>query len=499
MFESAEVGHAVDKKTYKKEEEVLRPRLLAAQEAVRELGKFPIVLLISGVDGAGKSETISMLYEWMDPRYLSTVAFTTQTDEERERPFMWRYWRALPPRGRVGIFSGSWYSIPIARRIAGELPRGKLDTRLDEINRFEQMLVNEDAVVLKFWFHLTKSGQKKRLHKLESDPRTAWRVTKESWARTRTYDDLQDVAGHVLRTTNTAWAPWSIVDGTDDHYRHLRVVRELLEALEKRLAHKAHKAPKTTSRAAPPGEGVKPIDDRNVLSALDLSKSISDKKHELELAKWQGKLSELSRHKRFGKHAVVLAFEGMDAAGKGGAIRRVAAALDPRQYQIVPIAAPTDEERAQPYLWRFWRHIPRKGRVTIFDRSWYGRVLVERVEGFCEEADWRRAYSEINDFEHELVHAGLIVLKFWLQIDQKEQLARFKERERVEHKRFKITPDDWRNRKKWDQYQEAAVEMIDRTSTGKAPWVPVEANDKYYARVKIAKSIVKHLEEALDG
>jgi polyphosphate:AMP phosphotransferase len=509
MFESAEVGHAIDKKTFKQEEEKLRPRLLAAQEAARDLGKFPIVLLISGVDGAGKSETITMLHEWMDPRYISTVAFTTQSDEERERPFMWRYWRALPARGRTGIFSpGSWYSIPIARRIEGDMSRGKLDTRLDEINRFEQMLVNEDAVLLKFWFHLTEEGQKKRLHKLEKDPRTAWRVTKESWARTRTYDDLQEVAGHVLRTTNSTWAPWSIVDGTDDHYRHLRVAKELCEAIEKRLAEQAPagaktKAPKkraaVTSRAAPPGEGVKPIDDRNVLTALDLSKSLSSEKGELDLAKWQGRLSELSRHKRFGKHAVVLAFEGMDAAGKGGAIRRLAAALDPRQYQIVPIAAPSEEERAQPYLWRFWRHIPRKGRVTIFDRSWYGRVLVERVEGFCPETDWRRAYAEINDFEHELVQAGVIMVKFWLQIDPKEQLARFKERERVEHKRFKITPDDWRNRKKWDEYQAAAVEMIDRTSTGKAPWVPVEANDKHYARVKIAKTVVKQLEEALDA
>lgn len=491
MFESAEVGHAVDKKTFHKEEEPLRSRLLDAQRELRAQARFPVLLLISGVDGAGKSETLAQLYEWMDARYLTTLAFTTPTDEERERPFMWRFWRALPPRGRTGAFAGSWYSTPITQRIEGEMSRVQLDKRLDEINRFEAMLVNEGALLLKFWLHLTRAGQKQRLRQLESDPRTAWRVTKESWERTRTYDALQDVAGHVLRLTNTAWAPWSIVDGTDDHYRHLRVGKELLAALEKRLAEKAVKK----HLDAPPI--TRPPDDRNVLSALALDRSLPERKYELQLAKWQGRLSELARHKAFGDRSLVLAFEGMDAAGKGGAIRRLTAALDPRQFQVVPIAAPSEDERAQPYLWRFWRQLPRQKHVTIFDRSWYGRVLVERIEGYCSEADWLRAFAEINDFEHELVSSGMVVLKFWLQIDRQEQLRRFKGRQKIEHKRFKITPDDWRNRDKWQDYQGAAVDMIDRTSTGHAPWIVVPANDKSFARVTIARSVVKHLEKAL--
>ena len=491
MFESAEVGHAVDKKTFHRAEETLRARLLDAQRQLRVQGRFPVLLLISGVDGAGKSETLAQLYEWMDARYLSTIAFVSPTDEERERPYMWRYWRALPPRGRTGAFAGSWYSTPIAQRIAGDMSRVQLDKRLDEINRFEAMLVNEGALLLKFWLHLTRSGQKRRLRQLESDPRTAWRVTKESWARTRTYDALQDVAGHVLRLSNTAWAPWSIVDGTDDHYRHLRVGKELLAALEKRLAEKVAKK----RVFAPPVN--RPADDRNVLTALDLGKKLPEKKYELQLAKWQGRLAELARHKAFAGRSLVLVFEGMDAAGKGGAIRRLTAALDPRQFQVVPIAGPSEEERAQPYLWRFWRHLPRKRHVTIFDRSWYGRVLVERIEGYCSEADWLRAYAEINDFEHELVSAGIIVLKFWLQIDQQEQLRRFKGREKVEHKRFKLTPDDWRNRDKWTDYQSAAVDMIDRTSTGNAPWIVVPANDKNFARVQVARDVVKYVEAAL--
>ncbi len=299
------------------------------------------------------------------------------------------------------------------------------------------------------------------------------------------------MAGHVLRITNTAAAPWVIVDGSDDNYRYLRVGRLLLAALQQRLSSPKPAAP----QVAPP---ILPrLDARDVLSTLDLAQRLSEKKYERELAKWQGRLAELVRHKRFAKRSLVLAFEGMDAAGKGSAIRRITAALDPRQFQIVPVAAPSDEERAQPYLWRFWRQLPRQGRAVIFDRSWYGRVLVERIEGFCAEADWLRAYAEINDFEHELIDAGAIVLKFWLQIDADEQLRRFQQREQTPHKQFKITAEDWRNRDKWAAYQQAAVDMIDRTSTGQAPWIVVEANDKYFARVKVLRSVCEQLEQAL--
>ncbi len=240
------------------------------------------------------------------------------------------------------------------------------------------------------------------------------------------------------------------------------------------------------------------IDTLDVLTALDLTQVLEKKAYEVQLAKWQGRLSELVRHPDFKKHSLILAFEGSDAAGKGGSIRRVTAAIDARQYQIVPVAAPTEEERAQPYMWRFWRHIPRNGRVAIFDRTWYGRVLVERVEGFCSEADWLRAYTEINDFEHELLEDGAIVIKFWLQISDKEQLKRFKEREKIEFKRFKITEEDWRNREKSGAYHAAVCDMVDRTSTGTAPWTLVEANDKCFARVKILRTICERLETVLE-
>jgi polyphosphate:AMP phosphotransferase len=294
--------------------------------------------------------------------------------------------------------------------------------------------------------------------------------------------------------TNTPWAPWIVVEGEDDRYRSLTTGKILLEALRTRLANPdMMKTP-----VAPPARPN--IDGRDVLSELKQPKKpLAKDDFETQLAKWQGKLSELVRDPRFKNRALICAFEGSDAAGKGGAIRRVAASMDARDYNIVPIAAPTEEERAQPYLWRFWRHIPRLGRVTIFDRTWYGRVLVERVEGYCAEADWLRAYSEINDFEHDLADSGVIVVKFWLQISKDEQLRRFKEREKIEFKQFKITDEDWRNREKWDAYHQAVCDLVDRTSTGNAPWTVVEANDKNFARVKVLRTICERLEAALEA
>ena len=493
MFESAEIGHKIGKEAYRKAVPALRAALLDAQFDLKETGKIPVIVLVSGQDGAGKGETINILYEWMDPRYLSTLAFSEPTDEERDRPVMWRYWRALPPKGRTGIFAGSWYSDPIRQRIEDEMSLTDLDARIDQINRFEAMLVNEGALVLKFWFHLTKEAQKKRLKMLEKDPHTAWRVTPWSWQRLKSYDKLQEAAGHILRMTNTAWAPWIIVEGSDDRYRSLTAGTVLLDALKQRLAS-------GDNQDTPVAPSVRTsIDGRNVLSELDLKQKLSGRTYDEQLAQWQGRLSELARDPRFKQRSLICAFEGADAAGKGGAIRRIAGALDARQYQIIPVAAPSEEERAQPYLWRFWRHVPRHNRIAIFDRTWYGRVLVERVEGFCSEHDWLRAYSEINDFEHELSEAGAIIVKFWLQISPEEQLKRFKEREKIEFKRFKITPDDWHNREKWADYQQAVCDTVDRTSTRTAPWTLIEANDKNYARIKILKTICERLESELAG
>ncbi|MCL2075895.1 MAG: polyphosphate:AMP phosphotransferase [Betaproteobacteria bacterium] len=491
MFESAELGHVVDKQTFKTEVAKLREELLEAQYELRKQGSFPVIILISGVDGAGKGETIHDLHEWLDPRFISTQAFSEPSDEEAERPFMWRYWRVLPPKGRIAIFAGSWYSQPITLRINGEIDDASFNQRVDQFNRFESMLTNEGGLILKFWFHLSREGQTKRLQALADNPRTAWRVTRDSWESVKTYDKLQEVAKQLLRMTNTAWSPWMVIEGTDDRYRSLSVGKILLSALRQRLANNQERH----YPVAPPFHHT--IGTLDVLTALDLSKAIPKDEYSLRLSQAQWRLSELARSPEFKKRSLILAFEGWDAAGKGSGIRRLFAALDARYCQIIPISAPTEEELAQPYLWRFWRHIPRNGRITVFDRTWYGRVLVERVEGYCSENDWLRAYAEINDFEYDLVSSGAVIVKFWLQISKDEQLRRFENRESIPFKRHKISEEDWRNREKWDEYHRAVCDMVERTSTGIVPWTLVEADDKYFARVKILETVCNRLEESL--
>ena len=495
MFEDAELGHAIDKATYDARVPALRNALLEAQFALKDKRPFPVVLLVGGVEGAGRGDTVNVLTSWLDPRHVEVNALGDPSDEELERPRYWRFWRALPPKGKIGVFFGSWYTYPILRASLkdGKSRWAKLDRRIDEIVRFERMLAEEGTLILKFWFHLSKDAQRKRIKELKKDPLTAWRVTGTAEEYFRKYDDFREVSERTLRHTSTALAPWLVVEGVDRRYRELFVGEELLRAIKARLD-----APKAV-RPAPARASEQPEVDarRTLLSELDLTRKVPKAKYEKELEKWQGNLALLTRHKKFRERSVVCVFEGNDAAGKGGAIRRVTSAVDARVVRVVPIAAPTDEEKAHPYLWRFWRQLPRHAQITIFDRSWYGRVLVERVEGFCTPYDWERAYGEINDFEEEMTGHGIVVCKFWLAISKQEQLKRFKDREATSFKTFKITDEDWRNRKKWDAYSDAVCDMVARTSTGRATWTMVEANDKYFARLKVLKTIAVALEKAI--
>ncbi|RTK96379.1 MAG: polyphosphate:AMP phosphotransferase, partial [Neisseriaceae bacterium] len=360
------------------------------------------------------------------------------------------------------------------------------------IVRLEKMLSNEGVLLLKFWFHLSKKAQKTRLQDLQDNPLTRWRVSDEDWQRHEYYDRIRKVAEHVLRQTSSGDAPWIVVEGAEDRYRNLTVGNILLDSIKRQLARV--NVPRQRVEAPPI---LAPIDNVRLLDRLDLSQTLDKKAYARELESLQGQFNKLTRDDRFRNRSLIVVFEGNDAAGKGGSIRRISAAMDARQYRIVPVAAPTEEERAQPYLWRFWRHLPRHGRVTIFDRSWYGRVLVERVEGFCSHAEWMRAYGEINDFERQMAAHGAIIVKFWMAISQEEQLTRFKEREAIGFKRFKITEEDWRNREKWDDYVLAVGDMVDRTSTSIAPWTMIEANDKYFARVKVLQTLCDALKSAL--
>jgi len=493
MFESAELGHKIGKASYAKELPVLREALLDVQLELIKLANFPVIILLSGVDGAGRGETVNLLNEWMDPRHIETHGMGDPTDEELQRPEMWRFWQALPPKGKVGIFLGSWYTSPVLNRVRGKIKSDEFDHSMENVAHFEKMLTDEGALILKFWMHLSKEKQETRLKILEKSTRTRWRVSKRDWEHFKLYDKFRKVSERAINQTSTAESPWIIVEGEDANYRSLTVGSVILEAIRKRIEEiNAVVTPETHAAPLLPA-----IDHLDILQRLDLSLKIEKSKYEKLLEKYQGKLNMLMRHPQLKDISVVVVFEGNDAAGKGGSIRRVTQALDARYYQVIPIASPTEEERAQPYLWRFWRRIPRRGRVTIFDRSWYGRVLVERVEKFCAETDWMRAYGEINDFEEQMNRNGTIICKFWLAISPEEQLRRFEARRDTSYKRFKITDEDWRNRDKWDAYQLAVCDMLDRTSPSHAPWTLVETEDKNFGRIKVLKTIVERMEAAL--
>jgi polyphosphate:AMP phosphotransferase len=492
MFESAELGHKVAKERYHEEEPKLRNALLEAQYELVEQKKFSVVILIAGVDGAGKGETLNTLNEWMDPRHIQTNAMRPVEEGLEGRPPMWQFWRALPPKGRMAIFVGSWYSRPLLDRVYGETKTAELDQQIDDILKFEHMLADEGTLLLKFWLHLSKDQQRKRFKSLEKSKETAWRVSKVDWKHLEMYKKFQSTAQHLLRATSTSGAPWLIVEGGDERYRNLTIGTAILGAMRERLDAKSK--PKVEPAVSHTFESV---DGVTVIDKLELDQELSKAEYHEQLALLQGRLNLATRHKRFDKLSVVSVFEGCDAAGKGGAIRRVTQALDARKFDVIPIAAPSDDEKLRPYLWRFWRQVPQRGRLAIFDRSWYGRVLVERVEKFCGVRDWSRAYSEINDFEEQLHSNDTIVIKFWLQISKAEQLRRFEERKAIPFKQHKITDEDWRNREKWDDYAVAVVEMFDRTSTEHAPWTLVEANNKHFARLKVIRTMVEAIEDAL--
>jgi len=463
MFESAEIGHAIDKETYDAAVPELREALLQAQYRLKAQARFPVLILINGIEGAGKGETIKLLNEWMDPRLIRVDSFDVPSDEER---------------------------------VHGRSDSAELKLAVARAQRLERMLCDEGTLIFKFWLHLSKDRMNARLDSLKNDPLHSWRISPLDWQQSKTYDKFVRHGEKILRLSSRDFAPWYVVEGADERYRSLTVGRVILEGLQAALeVAEQPTAPMSQPHSAPLQVD---LDHLSLLDSLDLSQKLSKDDYQQQLVTEQARLSQLLRDRRLRKRGVLALFEGHDAAGKGSAIRRVTGALDPRLYRTVQIAAPTDEELAQPWLWRFWRNVPERGKFTIFDRSWYGRVLVERVEGFCTPDEWLRAYSEINDFEEQLVDGDVVLVKFWLSIDKKTQLKRFKEREETAFKRFKITDEDWRNRERWDEYGHAVADMVDRTSTEIAPWTLVEANDKRFARVKVLRTLNEALEAAIE-
>lgn len=490
MFEVAEVGEKLSKKDFQSQAAEVRESLLDAQARLRE-SNSSLVIVIAGVTGAGKGETVNFLLEWLDAREVVTHALgITPEAHEAERPFFYRFWERLPPQGKTAIFFGSWYTEPIVNAIKGSIDDAEFDHAMQQIVEFERMLVHENTLLLKFWLHITKKQQKKHFKELEDDPNTAWRVTSNVWKLHKTYDRFLEASSGALRQTSSGHAPWHIIEAADRRYRHLTIAKETVAAINERLD--AVTEPPLIDQPVPVAK------PKNIINTLDLSQKLSRKDYDQKLSQLQGRLGQLARAMKQAQRSAVLVFEGSDAAGKGGCIRRIIHALDARFYRVIPIASPTDEERARPYLWRFWRTLPRRGEMRIYDRSWYGRVLVERIENFCQPEAWQRAYAEINDFEDQLADSHTTVVKFWLSIDSDEQLARFQEREKTGYKRYKLTEEDWRNRDKWSAYEAAACEMIEHTSTLFAPWNLIEANDKLFARIKVLTILCDRIEKELD-
>jgi len=494
MFEALELGRKVSKETYKEQEPEIRTQLLEVQGLLKE-ANIPVIIIVSGVEGAGKGEVVNRLNEWLDTRDLRTHAFWEDSDEERERPHFWRFWRKMPPRGTMGIMFGSWYTRPIVNRVFEEISDADLDAELSRIVELEHMLSRDGVLVVKFWFHLSKAEQAIRIH--EDDKK--FKRKKEDSLEQRFaehYDRFAEVSEAAIRQTDGGKSPWYLIEASSKLYRDLTVGRTLIDAIRHRLKHNiSFREPDSIHRPLPPEASSATV---TILDQIDLSESLSNKDYKSQLKKYQNRLGELTWAARNLKRSSVAVFEGWDAAGKGGAIRRITASMDARLYRTISIASPTDEELAQHYLWRFWRHIPQAGYVTIYDRSWYGRVLVERVEGFAKDYEWMRSYQEINSFEEQMYQHGTVINKFWIHISQEEQLKRFKEREKVAWKQYKITDEDWRNREKWDDYKEAVNEMVARTSTNGSRWHIIPGNDKRFARVAILKTLCQSLEEALD-
>ncbi len=507
MLDQIDLTKKMEKEEYKARMENMMPRLSRLQRECKELG-IPVMIVFEGFGAAGKGVQISKLISALDPRGFSVYAIDGESKDEQLRPFLWRFWTKTPEKGRIAIFDRSWYRRVLVDRFDGVTTSKELSYAYEEINSFERQLTDGGYVIIKLFLAIDKKEQKKRFKKLMESKSSAWRVTEADLKRNKEYDEYKKMNDEMLQRTDTDYAPWHIIEATDREFATAKIYSAVIAAMEQKIQEVKQKkeakakedVPKkqdTTDKAVEKTNGEDAVLRTSSLNSVDLSLSYTKDEYKEKLEKLQNRIQELHGELYQKRIPVILGFEGWDAGGKGGAIKRLTEKMDPRGYQVNPTASPNDIERAHHYLWRFWNNVPKKGHIAIFDRTWYGRVMVERIEGFCTKDEWSRAYKEINDMEANWVHSGAVVLKFWLQIDKDEQARRFKERMENPEKQWKITDEDWRNREKWDQYEQAVDDMLVHTSTTYAPWIIVEGNSKYYARIKVLQSVVDAIEKRL--
>lgn len=474
----------------------LRTKLGVLQQKARAL-KIPTVIVFEGWGAAGKGSMVSRLINNLDPRGFSVYSILPPNSEETRYPWMRRYWQKLPAYGEMAIFDRSWYQE--AAVYDEKLPKHDLERRWEEVEDFERQITDDGYVLLKLFLHITKKEQKKRLKALEEQKETRWRVTKADWKHHEKYDDYLETFNGMIERTDSDFAPWTLVAANDKRRATYQVFATVAAALEKAIADKekalADKEPERQPeiRVSP---DIKPL-PIPLLADIKADQLMDDGEYRVKLKACQKRLFELHNRIYQKKIPMILAYEGWDAAGKGGNIKRVTSSLDPRGYEVIPIAAPSSVEKNHHHLWRFWNALPRDGHIAIFDRTWYGRCMVEHIEGFCTQDQWARSYDEINRFEKHLADWGAIILKFWLQIDKEEQLNRFTDRQNTPEKQYKITDEDWRNRERWDAYEDAVNLMLARTNTSWAPWIIVESNNKRYARIKALQEIIATIEARL--
>ena len=504
MLEQIDLTRKLDKTKYKKSMDQMEPCLSRLQRECRELG-IPVMIVFEGFGAAGKGVQIGKLISALDPRGFHVHAIDGESPEEHNRPFLWRFWTKTPARGRIAIFDRSWYRRVLVDRFDGRTSPQELGYAYEEINSFEQQLTDGGCVIIKLFLCIDQEEQKKRLQKRMESPATSWQVSDGDRKRNREYGRYKEMNEEMLQKTDTDYAPWTIVEATDRRFATVKIYSTVIQQLQEAVQEargRQEPSDEAASEQGPAPSASTPGQDAafgadTALNRVDLTLSYTRKEYKEKLKELQDRLQVLQSELYRQRIPVILGFEGWDAAGKGGAIKRLTAHMDPRGYQVNPTASPNDLEKSHHYLWRFWNNVPKKGHIAIFDRTWYGRVMVERIEGFCTPEEWQRAYKEINDMEANWVHFGAIVRKFWLQIDKDEQERRFRRRMENPEKRWKITEEDWRNRSKWDEYEQAVDEMLVRTSTTYAPWVIVEGNCKYYARIKVLQTVVDAIEERL--